>query len=234
MCAFAEPSPQSPAAEPGPGTPSNAPAHGQNADSPAGLVLASRSPQRVRLLNDWGIRFDAVPADVDESAGTRGMLPSDVAIFLARQKADVVARRDGRITLGADTVVAFGDEVLGKPRDADEAYEMLELLAGTTHLVITGIAVSHPATGFRRSRRVMTAVRMRPLTDADIRRYIDTGLWQGKAGGYGLQDEQSFPLSPSELRDPFVEKVDGDPFNVIGLPKDATFELLRQAGAISA
>ncbi len=139
---------------------------------------------------------------------------------LARAKARRISEiHPQSVVLAADTVVAFGDRILGKPADESEARRMLALLSGTTHIVATGVAVEHPAARFAQDRRVMSAVRMRLMSQADIDRYIATGLWEGKAGGYGVQDGN-----------PFIRGVVGCPTNVVGLPMSTTRSLLALAG----
>ncbi|MFN4243558.1 MAG: Maf family protein [Tepidisphaerales bacterium] len=184
------------------------------------LILASSSPRRQSLLKEAGYRFDVVPAEIDEEAYPSGLLPSAVAEFLAHKKASVVADRfPDAVVLGADTVVAFGDQLLGKARDVDEARRILELLSGTTHLVITGVAVICRATGFDRKTRSMSAVRMRQMSAEAINRYLATGDWIGKAGAYGIQDS-----------DPFVVRLTGSHTNIVGLPMGVTKTLLTEAG----
>lgn len=184
------------------------------------LILASASPRRQKLLRDAGYEFEVVPANVDESNFSLGALPSSVATRLAQSKAEIVAaQHPDAFVLGADTVVAFGDRVLGKPIDAADAKRMLALLAGTTHIVITGVCVMHVAENFQRLFRVMSAVRMRAMAPSEIDRYIATEEWQGKAGGYGIQDP-----------DPFVTHVAGSKTNIVGLPMSATKNILAEAG----
>ena len=184
------------------------------------LILASASPRRHELLRDAGYAFEVDPADVDESAHPSGMLPAQVAVHLAEEKARVVAaRHPDDVVLAADTVVAFGDQLLGKPADAEGAKKMLQLLSGTTHLVITGVCVMRQAAHFARSSRMMSAVRMRILTPGEIEQYVASGKWEGKAGGYGIQDP-----------DPFVSRVAGSKTNVVGLPMSVTRQLLEEAG----
>ena len=186
------------------------------------LILASASPRRQQLLREAGYEFVVHPANIDEDDHPARILPSDLAEYLAAQKAKAVAAdpkfRDD-VILAADTVVAFGDRSLGKPADPREARAMLDLLSGTTHIVITGIAVSRPATGYTARSRVLSAVRMRNLSPDEIARYVATNDWQGKAGGYGIQDE-----------DPFVTRVAGCHTNIVGLPMPETHRLLGQAG----
>lgn len=184
------------------------------------LILASNSPRRSSLLREAGYLFEVDPADVDESAYPTGMLPSAVATFLAEAKAKAAsARHPDDVVLGADTVVSFGDMLLGKPADANAARKMLALLSGTTHIVITGVAVIHAGAKFSMVARAMSAVRMRPLNAAEIEQYVVGGAWQGKAGGYGIQDP-----------DPFVIRQAGSHTNIVGLPMELTTQLLAEAG----
>jgi septum formation protein len=191
-------------------------------DTPAQprLILASASPRRQAILREAGFDFEVHPADINEDQYPPNLLPADVAQHLAVAKADVVAARfPDDVTLAADTVVAFGDRLLGKPADADAARAMLTLLSETTHVVITGVCVSRPATQFKRSTRAMSAVRMRRLSPAEIEKYVASGDWQGKAGGYGIQDA-----------DPFVTRMSGSHTNIVGLPVHIAKDLLGAAG----
>jgi septum formation protein len=184
------------------------------------LILASQSPRRRSLLQQAGFEFTTEPANVDEDSYPPESLPSDVALLLAKRKADALAPKyPNDVILAADTVVAFGDSLLGKPKDPANARRMLKLLAGTTHIVITGVAVVQASTKFERIKRVMSSVRMRFLTPHEIDRYIESGDWEGKAGGYGIQDH-----------DPFVKKMHGCHTNIVGLPMTTTKVLLAAAG----
>lgn len=184
------------------------------------LILASASPQRHSLLRDGGFSFDIHPANIDEESFGDEMPPSELARRLALAKAEAVAALfPDAVVLGADTVVAFGEQILGKPQDAQHAAEMLQLLSGTTHLVITGVAVVHRAARFSANLRIMSAVRMRTLSVHDLENYIATGQWRNKAGGYGIQDT-----------DPFVTRISGSHTNIVGLPMTATRDLLATAG----
>jgi septum formation protein len=184
------------------------------------LILASASPRRQSLLREAGYDFLVHPAEIDEENYPPGLLPHELARFLATAKADAVAPQyPDDVVLAADTVVGFGDMVVGKPADPEHARKMLELLSGTTHIVTTGVAVIHKARDFSRSTRIMTAIRMRPLTRQEIDQYVASNEWQGKAGGYGIQDP-----------DPFVTRLAGSKTNVVGLPMSATRDLLAAAG----
>lgn len=184
------------------------------------LILASGSPRRQQLLRGAGYRFEVRPADIDESDVPPGLSPADVAAHLSSRKAEVVAGRfPDDVVLAADTVVAHDGELFGKPADAADARAMLARLSGTTQSVVTGVAVVRRSTGFVRSALVTSAVHMRPMSSAEIDAYVATGQWQGKAGGYGIQDD-----------DPFVTRTTGSLTNVVGLPMEETARLLSAAG----
>jgi septum formation protein len=184
------------------------------------LILASASPRRADLLTRAGYDFAVEPAEFDEDAYLDQYAPRELAAFLADAKARrVAARHPDDVVLAADTVVAFGDTALGKPATPLEAREMIRLLAGATHLVITGVAVHAPSQKLELGETVMSAVRMRPLDALELEEYIASERWRGKAGGYGIQD-------PS----PIVTCLSGSPSNVVGLPMARTRSLLARAG----
>jgi len=188
------------------------------------LILASASPRRRELLREAGYDFEVHPADIDEEDYPPQTLPAEIAQRLAMLKAEaMVGKFPAEVILAADTVVAFGDVPLGKPENEKEAMEMLQLLSGTTHIVVTGVTVLRPSTRFRISTRVMSAVRMKVWTARELERYVASGDWQGKAGGYGIQDDRS---------DPFVTRMAGSQTNIVGLPMEATAELLASAGVL--
>lgn len=179
------------------------------------FILASSSPRRKQLLSEAGYEFETVDPPIDEPASpVRALNPSEVAEALAYFKARSVA--DGRpdaMILGADTICAVGDEILGKPADADDARRMLRTLSSTPHHVITGIALLGP--GVRMITSDRTRIHMRPLSETELEDYIASGEWEGKAGAYAIQ----------ETADRFVTNVDGSFTNVVGLP----VELVRWA-----
>jgi septum formation protein len=188
------------------------------------LILASASPRRAELLRQAGYVFSISPADVDEANLSCGLSPQETVRRLALAKAQVVAERfPDEVVLAADTIVALGEIILGKPADARDAREMLQLLSGTTQVVITGVAVQRRNEKLLREARVMSAVSMRMLTSADIDAYIATGNWKDKAGGYGIQDP-----------DPFVIRQAGCTTNIVGLPMSTTRRLLAAAGIVPA
>jgi septum formation protein len=188
--------------------------------NPPGLVLASASPRRQSLLKEAGFQFTISPADIDEKAIAGELPPIEMAEKLALAKAEFVgAQFPDHVVLGADTIVALGDLAIGKPADANDARTMLQLLSGTTQMVITAVCIHRLSAALARVDHVISAVRMAPLTSNEIERYIATGQWQGKAGGYGIQDP-----------DPFVERIRGCKTNIVGLPMKTTARLLESAG----
>ena len=183
------------------------------------LILASSSPQRRQLLLQAGVPFQAVDPPIDEPDEPIANLPparqaESLAYFKARSVAD---RHPGRTVLAADTIVAGPAGILGKPADADDARRMLAALSGTTHQVITGIALITPA-GQRHIASDTTSVTMKPMSRGDIEAYIDSGEWMGKAGAYAIQ------LSA----DRYVDHLDGSFTNVVGLPMELVMQMLGE------
>lgn len=190
------------------------------------LVLASASPRRLALLNQAGIDPDALrPAEVDETP-SKGELPRACANRLAHAKAEAalasVQRDDGlrgAFILAADTVVAVGRRILPKAELMDEASQCLRLLSGRNHRVYTAICMVTPKAAFRQ-RLVETRVRFKRLTEEDIKGYLDSGEWRGKAGGYAVQG----------IAGSFVVKLVGSYTNVVGLPLYEAVSLLGGEG----
>lgn len=184
------------------------------------FVLASASSRRQSLLREAAFEFVVDAAQIDEDGYPPTLTASQIPEYLAKEKARVVAGRHPKdVVLAADTVVTFGDRLLGKPMDANDARRILSLLSGTTHIVITGVSVVRQGGLVVRSARAMTAVRMKVLSAAELNNYLATNLWRGKAGGYGIQDD-----------DPFVTRVAGSHTNVVGLPMMLTARMLEDAG----
>ncbi|WP_339951548.1 nucleoside triphosphate pyrophosphatase [uncultured Albimonas sp.] len=185
------------------------------------LVLGSASPRRLSLLASIGVVPDAViPADIDETPH-RDEEPRPYALRLAREKARAVADAlpdPDDAVLAADTVVAAGRRILGKPQDAAEAHRFLTLLSGRRHRVITGVALRRQ--GREWTRRVETQVRFKRLSDAEISAYLRSGEWRGKAGGYAIQG----------IGAGFVPAINGSYTNVVGLPLVEVANLLQGAG----
>ena len=183
------------------------------------LTLASASPRRRELLEQIGLRFTVHPVDVDETP--RDCEAPDLYVLrMAREKALACQRLPGNIeslVLGADTSVVFAGAIMGKPGDRDEARAMLQRLSGHEHEVMTGVALAGPTAV--RERVVTTRVVFRRLLDDEIEAYLDSGEPYDKAGGYGIQG----------LGGIFVTSLMGSYSAVVGLPLDATAELLAQA-----
>lgn len=185
------------------------------------LVLASASPRRLQLLAQVGIiPALVVPADIDETPLQRE-LPRAYAARLALAKAQSVARRlPDHLVLAADTVVARGRRILPKPADAAEARRCLTLLSGARHRVYGGIALLAPDRA-PMMRLVITAVAFKRLSTDEIERYLDSGEWQGKAGGYAVQGRAGA----------FVRGIIGSYSNIVGLPLFEACALLSSVGA---
>jgi septum formation protein len=187
------------------------------------LILASASPRRRDLLRRVGIEFTSAPVDVDERARA-DEAPEVHTLRLAREKARAAARGlggDGTLVLGADTVVADGARILGKPADAAQAREFLQSLRGREHRVITGICLLDTASGRAGTDLAVTRVRMRAYAPEELEAYLVTGDGLDKAGAYAIQHALFRP----------VESIDGCYANVVGLPVCRVYALLEAAGA---
>lgn len=184
------------------------------------IYLASASPRRVELLKLLGIPFEQRISNVREQDSTAvepGILTEDLALAKARAVAGEV---NTGFVVGADTIVVYRGEILGKPESREDAYAMLRLLSGREHLVITGVAVIDAAGGRELSAHEITKVTFRFLTDYDICCYVDTGEPMDKAGGYGIQGVGGL----------LVKGISGCYNNVVGLPLTLLAELLAKMG----
>lgn len=182
------------------------------------LILASASPRRLQLLARIGIVPDAVlPSDIDESE-IPGESPREIALRLAHGKAQACAD-EGAYVLAADTVVAQGRRTLPKAETVAEAEDCMRRLSGGNHRVWTGVALRSPS-GEITARVSESRVKFKRLSETEIRAYLASGEWQGKAGGYGLQG----------MAEAFVIQVIGSPSSIIGLPLYETVNLLQGAG----
>jgi septum formation protein len=186
------------------------------------LVLASASPRRRELLGGLGLAFTVRAVDLDETPRP-GEAPREYVLRLAREKAAARAAA-GELVLAADTVVVLDGAILGKPRDPDDARRMLRRIAGRTHTVYSGVALEEPGPPGQPARRVSavetTEVRMAALADERIAWYVATGEPLDKAGSYAVQGLGAL----------FVEAVDGNYTNVVGLPLPATARLFAELG----
>lgn len=184
------------------------------------IILASQSPRRRELLGRMGItEFEVRPAKGEETAPA-GLEPGALVEHLAEQKAAEVCRdaQSGDVVIAADTVVACDGKVLGKPRDEGQAREMLRLLSGRSHTVYTGVAVCRD--GETLVEHEATQVRFRSLREEEIGQYVSTGEPMDKAGAYGIQGYGCL----------LVEGIQGDYFNVVGLPVCRLGGMLRRVG----
>ena len=182
------------------------------------FILGSGSPRRKELLAQIGVVPDAIlPPDIDETP-RKGELPRAYCARLAREKAEAVVADADDIVLAADTTVALGRRILGKPADAGEAAVFLTDLGGRRHQVVTAIAV-------RRGDRIWTResesmVKMKRLSDVELNAYLAGGEWQGKAGGYAIQGAAGA----------FIPWISGSFTGIVGLPLAETASLLQAAG----
>ena len=179
------------------------------------LVLASKSPRRSEILKNAGYEFTVRVADADETIPD-GTKPEDAVVFLAARKAMAVERADDETVLGADTIVVLDDKILGKPKDREDAYNMLKSLSGRAHSVFTGVCIIENGKSMTFAEE--TQVEFLSLTDKEIYEYIDTNDCYDKAGAYGIQGYAS----------KFIRRISGDYFNVVGLPISAIFEKFLQ------
>ena len=184
----------------------------------AELFLASSSPRRFELLKRLGRPFQVVSPQADETLPP-GLPAVQAAEMLAVRKAESVAAglADG-IVLGADTLVAAEDGIIGKPRGRADAIAILKRLTRAPHIVVTGLCLLDARTGRRRVASDQTRVTMRRMTDAEIEAYVDSGEAMGKAGAYAIQ----------ETADRFVERVEGSYSNVVGLPLELLAKMLEE------
>ncbi|WP_313578960.1 Maf family protein [Lacrimispora sp.] len=184
------------------------------------LVLASASPRRKELLAQIGITPEIVPSTIEEKITTS--VPEEAVMELSRQKAvDVASRRQpGTFVIGADTVVAAGGKILGKPISHEDAYRMISLMEGRTHQVYTGVTLVYCGGRGNKVRTFVekTDVHLYPMSDGEIRTYADSADPMDKAGAYGIQGKFAA----------FIKGIDGDYNNVVGLPVGRVYQEIKQ------
>ena len=184
-------------------------------------ILASQSPRRRELLARTGLEFEVIPSDVDEKITKE--IPSDVVMELAHQKAENVYAKitdsDNYTVIGSDTIVVYRDEILGKPADKQEAYDMLSMLADRTHQVYTGVSLIQNKQGKKTIKTFycQTDVTLYPIDKEDLHRYVESGDPLDKAGAYGIQGDFSI----------HVKEIKGDYNNVVGLPIGRVYQELK-------
>lgn len=183
------------------------------------IILASASPRRKEILSLLDLPFKTMVSDADETAG-----PSLPAYFIAEslslKKAAAVAKNltNHSLIIGADTIVVLNDNILGKPKDDTDAFNMLKSLSGNWHSVISGVTVLDNKSAKSESFYVETKVKFAEITDEEIKNYIKTREPMDKAGAYGIQGKGS----------KFIEQIQGDYFNVVGLPLHALYSVLKK------
>ncbi|WP_136441142.1 Maf family protein [Pacificoceanicola onchidii] len=182
------------------------------------LILGSGSPRRRELLSQIGVTPHAIrPPDINEDPA-KGELPRPYCVRLAREKALAIEAAPDEIVLSADTTVALGRRILGKPEDEKEAAAFLTMLSGRRHRVITAVAVRRGEKVWEKD--VVTQVKMKNLSELELNAYLASGDWRGKAGGYGIQG----------MAGAFIPWINGSFTAVVGLPLAETANLLSAAG----
>lgn len=185
------------------------------------ILLASQSPRRRELLSQAGFVYEVEPSQVEEY--TTRTLPWEIVMELSRQKAVDISRRHKVpefLVVGADTIVAYGDRILGKPHSAEAAVEMLTLLQGSRHQVYTGVTLVWTEQGEERIHTFYekTEVEFYPMSQEEIYRYVDTGDCMDKAGAYGIQTQFGI----------YIKGIHGDYNNVVGLPIAALYQEMKR------
>lgn len=184
------------------------------------IILASASPRRKEILEKTGLKFLVDAGSYEEDMGLP-MEPHNLARFLSKEKAKAVAvKHKNALIIAADTIVILKGEVLGKPHTAEESMRMLSMLNGRTHSVITGFTVIDTGSNKKISRSVETRVTFSKLTEDEIKAYVKSGEPLDKAGAYGVQG----------LGAVIVKRIEGDYFNVMGLPISCLTEALKKFG----
>lgn len=188
------------------------------------LILASSSPRRQELIRSLGLPYSVQASEADETVPS-DWEPSRIVETLSLRKAEAVYRQlkkpaPGTIVIGSDTIVVLDGQVLGKPRDEEDAKRMLGELQGRTHQVFSGVACVDAESGRRVVRSRMTNVHMHALTSKQIERYVATGEPMDKAGAYAIQG----------LGATIIDSIEGDYFTVVGLPLSLLSQMLREWG----
>ena len=184
------------------------------------IILASASPRRKELLEKIGLKFEVEPSNYEEDIYS-GIDPHEFAQKISLSKAEVVAsKHKNAIVIAADTFIVFGDRILGKPHTENDARKMLETINGKSHSVITGFSIIDTSKNKTLSKSVETKIHVRKLTLAEIDAYVKSKEPLDKAGAYAIQG----------LGAVIVEKIEGDYFNVMGLPLSTLTEALKEFG----
>lgn len=183
------------------------------------IILASASPRRKAILDMFNLNFKVYPANIDENINVNNPYKFVESLSYTKAKSIALKNKDS-LVIGADTIVHLNGNILGKPKSSNEAYEMLYLLSGKVHSVVTGISLVHEQEEIYLKSHEVTKVYFKELSHKEIISYIDTGEPLDKAGAYGIQGVASA----------FVEKIEGCYFNVVGLPTNKLYNLLEGIG----
>lgn len=182
------------------------------------IILASASPRRKEILENTNTKFEIIKSEIDEVI-LENELPSQVVMRLAFEKSiDIALKHPDSLVIGADTVVVLNNNILGKPKDSSDAFNMIKQLSGKTHQVITGISLINLNANQKISDYVVSNVKFKNLSEEDIKDYIQTNESLDKAGAYGIQGFGAM----------LVEEIQGDYFNIVGLPISRLSDLLKK------
>ncbi|MGL4911371.1 MAG: Maf family protein [Romboutsia sp.] len=182
------------------------------------IILASASPRRKEILENTNVKFDIIKSEIDEVILDQE-LPPEVVMRLAFEKAmDIASKNEDSLVIGADTVVVLDNTILGKPKDEEDAFDMINKLSGKTHQVVTGISLINLNVNKKIIDYVVSNVKFKDLSKEDIIDYIKTNESLDKAGAYGIQGYGAL----------LVEEIQGDYFNIVGLPISRLSDLLRK------
>ncbi len=179
------------------------------------IVLASRSPRRAFLLEQVGMQFEQIPSHIEENLN--GMQPDDFVLHCSNKKAEEIQKsHTDSLIIGADTIVVLNNEIIGKPQNDEDAFQILKKLSGKCHEVLTGVSILFH--DLQLSDIAKTKVFFKLISDEDIKEYISTGEPMDKAGAYGIQGYGS----------QFIDKIEGCYFNVMGFPIPLFYEMCRK------
>ena len=182
------------------------------------IILASASPRRKEILANTNVKFDVLTSDIDEKIFDFEE-PTQLVSRLAFEKCmDIAINNPKKLVIGADTIVVLDNEILGKPKNEKEAFDMLSKLSNRDHQVITGISIINLDMGKKIVDYVISNVRFKNLSDKDIKDYISTGECLDKAGSYGIQGYGAL----------LVQEIQGDYFNIVGLPISRLSDILKE------
>ncbi|WP_027702483.1 Maf family protein [Metaclostridioides mangenotii] len=180
------------------------------------IVLASASPRRKEILENYNVKFNIIKSDIDEVILGHES-PVQAVVRLALEKGmDVASKNQADLVIAADTIVVLNDKILGKPKDESDAYKTLNSLSGREHQVVTGISLINLAENKKVVDYVVSDVKFKHLSDKVISDYLKTGEFQDKAGAYGIQGYGAL----------LVDEIKGDYFNIVGLPISKLSDLL--------